>query len=481
VRGVKSVRLLLLVLLAAPAALAGGPLGANDTPIRTSNYGIDITIGPVLAGARATGLAGAYVAIAEGVDGNSQNPASPAVRNAWSVDHFDYDVGIGLIFPGTLQDDDFFNTGLRQTDLRHSDQQEFTFLSPMANVQLGHWGIGVGFELQRYGLQKRPAAAPGAPEELVRAQISVVRSLLARSLDDGQIVGGIGLDVLALDITDRDDVFTRSGNIFTTRGVAFSGGLLWKPNWQRYRLGLAVRAPVNTPIDSNADRVDQDVVLGDPASPDAIWLPRAVRRPWSADVGVALQLGSRPLNPRWIDPTDQLEQLEAFLEQRAERRAREGNLANTAARDALDEVHLERARRELRARLVRRYRQMSRRYVLIALALRADGRVIDSVGVESFLQGQVNRSGESVTFSPRIGAETEPIAGWLQVRGGSYAEPSRFRTGRTRVHGTLGIDAKLLETSFFGLFEDDAEWKIGAVTDVSKNYFSWGLSLGAWR
>jgi hypothetical protein len=477
---VERIASLLVLVLLAPAARAGGPLGDNDTPIRTSNYGIDITIGPVLAGARATGLAGAYVAIAEGVDGNSQNPAAPAVRNAWSVDHVDYDLAIGLIFPGTLQDDDFFNTGLAETDLRHSDQQEFTFLSPMANVQIGDWGIGVGFELQRYGLQKRPAASPSAPEELVRAQISVVRSLLARSLDDGQLVGGIGFDVLALDITSRDDIFTRSGNIFTTRGVAFSGGLLWKPNWQRYRVGVAVRAPVNQPIDSSAERVDEDVVLGDPLSPDAIWLPHSVRRPWSVDVGTALQLGPRPLNPRWIDPADQLEQLEAFLEARAERRAREGNEANAAARDALDERHLERARRELRERLLRRYRAMSRRYALIAVALRVDGRVIDSVGVESFLQGQVNRSGERITFSPRIGVETEPIARWLQVRAGSYAEPSRFRAGRTRVHGTLGLDAKVLKSSVFGLFDDEAEWRIGGVADLAKNYFSWGVSLGTW-
>jgi hypothetical protein len=478
---VRRIAIIVGALLAARAAFAGGPLGDNGSPIRTSNYGIDITIGPVLAGSRATGLAGAYVAIAEGVDGNGQNPAAPAVRTAWSVDHFDYDASIGLIFPGTLQDDDFFNTGAKQTDLRHSDQRDFVFLSPMANVQLGDWGIGFGFELQRYGLQKNDAASAGVEEELVRAQISVVRTLLARAVDDGQLVGGIGFDVIALDITNKDDIFTRSGNIFTTRGVAFSGGVLWKPNWQPYRVGLSVRAPVNTPIDSNADRVDEDEILGDPSSPDAIWLPRAVRRPWSADLGVAVQVGARPLNPRWIDPSEQLEELEAFLKARAERRAREGNQENAASRDALDDEHLERARRELRERLVRRHSALTRRYLLLAAALHVDGRVIESVGVESFLQGHVNRSGERITLSPRIGAEIEPLPGWLKLRGGSYAEPSRFRGGTTRLHSTFGFDLKVFQSSLFGLADPDAEWRVGGVVDVSRDYFSWGVSVGGWH
>jgi hypothetical protein len=294
-------------------------------------------------------------------------------------------------------------------------------------------------------------------------------------------VGGIGFDVIALDITTRDDVFTRSGNIFTTRGVAFGGGLVWKPNWQQYRLGFAVHAPVNTPIDSNADRVDEDVILGDPAAPNAIWLPHAVRRPWSLDLGIAFQLGPRPLNPRFIDPPEQLAALEAFLERRAERRAREPVSANAASRDALDEEHLERARRELSARLSARYRAFSRRYVLLAASVHADGRVIDAVGVESFLQGYVDRSGERVTLSPRLGVETEPIVGRLKTRGGSYLEPSRFREGSPRVHGTLGLDVNLFKSSIFGLFSDDTEWLVSGVVDAARDYLSWGATVGTWH
>ena len=67
--------------------------------------------GPVFAGSRVTGLAGAYVAIAEDVDGDLQNPATPAVRPFFSYSHFDYWLGFGLTFPATLKDIDFFNSG----------------------------------------------------------------------------------------------------------------------------------------------------------------------------------------------------------------------------------------------------------------------------------------------------------------------------------------------------------------------------------
>jgi hypothetical protein len=293
-------------------------------------------------------------------------------------------------------------------------------------------------------------------------------------------VAGAELDVIALDITNRDDVFTRTGNIFTTRGVAFGAGLVYKPNWQPYRLGVAVRAPVNTPIDSNAEHVDEDVILGDPSAPDAIWLPRAIRRPWSVDAGIAVSLGERPLNPRFIDPIDRLQELEAFLERRAERRAREPGPENAAARDVLDEEHLARARRELRQRLLARYRALSRHYVLLSAALRADGEVIDSVGVESFLQGYVDRSGEAVTFSPRLGIELEPLVQRMKLRAGSYAEPSRFRAGTTRLHATLGGDLKLFESGVFGLYDEQTAWRASGALDVSRDYFSWGVSVGTW-
>jgi hypothetical protein len=472
-------------------ALADGPLGQNSEPIRTSRYGIDSAAGPILAGTRVIGLGGAYVAIAEGTDGNLQNPAAPAVRTPWSVDHFDFELGFTLLFPSFLKSADYFNTGRGRTDLRNSNEQEFAFIAGAFNAQLGPWGFGMSADLQRYGLRRADVLSAGIREELVRAQLSVVRAHIARSVDDGQLVGGVGFHVVALDLTTQDEVFTRSGNVFTTRGWAFEGGLLWRPNEEHYRVGLAIRAPVVTQVESDSDEFEGgDVILGaGPDDPNAIWLPHSVRRPWSADLGFALQIGKRPLNPRWVDPHATLAPLESFLARRAAQRARRRSQAPAGAaleseldtQDALDELHLERERRRLHDRLMERYRALSRAYLLIAAAVHADGGVPDSVGVESFLQGYVDRSGEQTTFSPRLGIEAEPIAHWLKLRAGTYLEPSRFRGRIARTHATAGLELKLFPWTVFNLFEPHTEWRVSGSVDLARDYQSWGVSIGVWR
>lgn len=485
----------LAVLLAWSApALADGPLGPNGSPIRTSSYSVDLAGGPVLAGSRALGLAGAYVAIAEGVDGNVHNPAAPAVRAAWSATHVDWDATVGLLFPGNLASTDFYNSGRGRTDLRRSDPREFALLAPAGNVQIGAWGMGVGLELFRYGLMRQPDPASGGEERVIRAQFSTVRTFVSRAVDDGQVVGGIGLHVTALDVTTRDEIVSRDGNVFTTRGVSFEGGMLWRPTGERFRLGFSVRAPVTTDVDARGRAVGGDIVLGDPQGPDALWLPRRVKRPWSTDLGVAVQLGPRPMNVAWLDPVVVMRRIDAFLERRE--RLREGRRARAErlGSDALEAAELElegeaEADRRYRALqrqrlgdlLRRRYADMPRRYLLLTTALRADGDLENAVGVESFLQGYVDRSGERVSLTPRLGAETEVAPHWLKLRAGSYLESTRFRGSLPRTHGTFGFDARLFEWSLFGLLHDDEALALSAAIDGARQYLGWAVSVGIWR
>lgn len=485
---------LLVLALRATPAFADGPLGPNGSALRTSDYSVDLAGGPVLAGPRALGLAGAYVAIAEGVDGNQHNPAAPAVRAAWSATRVDYDASLGLLFPGTLASTDFYNTGRGRTDLRRSDPQEFTLLAPSGNLQVGPWGVGVGLELFRYGLLRKPDPTLGGQSEIIRAQFSTVRTFLARAVDDGQLVGGIGLHVTALDVTTANEIFSRKGNVFTTRGVSFEGGLLWRPTGERFRVGVAVRAPLTTDVDARGERVGGDIVLRDPTSPNAIWLPRRVKRPWSSDLGLALQLGPRPLNVAWLDPVVVMRRVDDYLERRERARAEEldrarraGPDAEEAARlaaeaEASNDVTYRAQERERVAELLhRRYLAMPRRYLLLSAQLRIDGDVKNSVGVESFLQGYVDRSGERVTYTPRLGVETEAIPNWVKLRVGGYLEPTRFRENTPRTHATVGVDTRLFEWSLFGLLRDDDKLALGAALDTSREYLGWAVSLGIWR
>lgn len=482
------------LLALAPPARADGPLGPNGSAIRTSDYSVDLAGGPVLAGSRALGLAGAYVAIAEGVDGNLHNPAAPAVRAAWSATHVDYDASLGLLLPGNLASTDFYNTGRGRTDLRSTDPREFVLLAPAGNVQIGPWGIGLGLELFRFGLLRQPDPALGGEEEVVRAQFSTVRTFLARAVDDGQIVGGIGVQITALDVTTKDEIVTRSGNVFTTRGVSLEGGLLWRPTGERFRLGVAVRAPVTTDVDARGRAVGGDIVLRDPASPNAIWLPRRVKRPWSSDVGVAVQLGPRPLNVGWLDPVVVMRRVDAFLDERERQRERRLARAERLGPDAVEAAEIELAREEeaderyraaqrdrLSELLHQRYVGIPRRYLLLSASLHADGDVKNSVGVESFLQGYVDRSGERVSLTPRVGAETEAVPSWLKLRAGTYLEPTRFRGSSPRTHGTFGFDARLFEWRLFGLLHQDDKLAFGAAIDGARQYLGWAVSVGIWR
>ena len=132
-------------------ASAAGPLGANGEPIGTSEYALDLFQGPLFAGSRVTGLAGAYVAIAEDVDGDLQNPAAPAVRPFFSYTNFDYWLGFGLTFPATLSNMDFFNSGGSSTNITNPPDS-FVFFTPAVNLQFGELGIGLNLAVQQYAL-----------------------------------------------------------------------------------------------------------------------------------------------------------------------------------------------------------------------------------------------------------------------------------------------------------------------------------------
>jgi hypothetical protein len=123
---------------------------------------------------------------------------------------------------------------------------------------------------------------------------------------------------------------------------------------------------------------------------------------------------------------------------------------------------------------------LNRHYLQISASLLLAGSVDEAVGVESFLTQQVNRSGQHVVYSPRLGLEAGVIPEILKVRAGSYVEPTRFDTSDPRVHGTLGLDIRLFRWNVFGFWPDDYMWRLGLGGDASRRYLSWGLTIGGW-
>ncbi|MEO8905605.1 MAG: hypothetical protein ABI488_23980 [Polyangiaceae bacterium] len=495
-RQAASARVALLCL--AFAVSASAQLPADGQPIKTNRYGVDLYQGPVLAGTRPIGLAGAFVAIGEGVEGDTQNPASPAVRVPWSSGHFDYDLGFGVTLPATIKNSDFFNSG-RRTDLPKGSTGEFVFLNIAANLQFGKWGIGVTSDLQRYALSRDTSdSANKSADELV-AQISVTHIQLARAFLDGQLIVGVGDRIGTLAVENNSPLAAAQQSLFSTVGNGYEAGFLLRPNDSQFRVGGAFRTSVTThPSASGAQ-----TILYQNDSANELYLPDHVTVPWDLDVGLAVQLGPRPLNPMWRDPAIEMERSKRFLRWRQLERARRrrfelarvaslhGDVAAAASaldtefatEAALDDAVLSQAERDVDRELHRRHLALQRFHVLLLASLVVSGTANDAVGVESFLERTVQRSGAALSYSPRIGIETESVPNWLRLRAGSYHEPTRFPSNREggRLHGTLGFDEKLFPFEAFGLFQQGTTWRVSGSLDAARNYFGWSVAIGVWH
>jgi hypothetical protein len=500
--------------LAAVVTCAGVLLGARlgtaqDMPPRllTSDYSVDMFQGPVVTSTRVTGLAGAYVAIAEGVDGTTQNPAAPAIRTPWSRDHFDYDLGFGFTSPSTLANTDFFNRG-GNTRLPSTGDQRFFALNLAFVLQFGTWGFALSADAQSFKLEKDPRPGDAAADDPLTAQFVHSHSpQIARTFADGQLALGVGLRSTGLSVSRGET------QLFSNSGSGWEAGMIWRPNWQPFRVGAAFRSAIRTRanipdrervgFDGENTWIDFDADGSGPGMLERLYLPKRVATPWDLNFGVAIQIGKRPFNPRWLDPNELVERTGRYLRWRARERERKravlvkraeqqggADAAALAAIDAelrteaaLDELHAERSEIRVNTYLRKRYLDLSRSYLLIAASMVVTGPAERGVGVEDFLQQYDIASGETVVISPRLGLETELVPNWLKTRGGTYLEPTRFEGAgsSSRLHGTLGFEARLFPWTVFGLFEEGTNWRVSGVVDVAARYFGWGVSLGVWR
>lgn len=475
-------------------AQAAGPLGANGQPIATSSYSIDLYQGPVSAGNRVIGLGGAYVAIAEDVDGDLQNPAAPGVRPFFSIEHFDYWLGLGLTFPGRLSSIDFFNSG-SETGFRGATDKPL-FLTPAANLQWGTFGLGVTVELSTYGFENAANTLPrAAAESSLEVGLQTYHFQVANAFLDGQLIAGVGLRYLKMSL-DAAVAEGDTQNLFDSSAAGVEVGIVFRPNLAPYRLGAAFRTAIDTQPNfsrSLLPRSDGDIVVENGGA--TLYLPERVSLPWDINLGAAVQLGRRPLNPisRTIDQVTERDSLMFRLRQidREEERQRRLAEARSASErltverelsheERLDVEHLERVRADARSALQDSFAEIGRNYLLLSASVLISGRVTDAVGVESFLDQRINRSGADVVLSPRVGAEAEIWENRLKARGGLYLEPTRFTTSRPRGHVTLGTDVRLFRWNVFGLWPDDFQWQIGASADMATRYLAWGISIAGW-
>jgi hypothetical protein len=424
----------LLLCLASVDVRAGGPLGPQGAPIRTSNYTLDLFQGPVLASSRVTGMGGAYSALAEGAEGIPFNAAAASQRYAYSTTRTDWELTGGITFPASVASTDFDNNGRAGFGYRN-----FVWATGGGFLQHDHWGIGASVSAQSYSLGTPiQLGLDGAGVKDLTIRVFKVDLVTSYGFFDDQLHLGGGLRGAVFTAVD-----TSSGEklLLGTYGIGAQSGVLWRPHRLPLRLGGTIRSPVIGTITSSPN-VMQDPTTGDHVV-GRFYLPSGVDLPWEAEWGVAVQLGPRPLNIQWVDE------------------------------DKLDDPE---ARRILR----RRYRAIPREKVLLSFSMLVTGPTKGAVGVESMLTQVIDRSGEKTSVTLRGGTEVEVVPNRLQLRAGSYMEPTRFRQSSPRLHATTGFEVRVVDWSLFGIFPEDNAFRVSGAVDFSREYFGWSLGLGSW-
>jgi hypothetical protein len=99
-------------------------------------------------------------------------------------------------------------------------------------------------------------------------------------------------------------------------------------------------------------------------------------------------------------------------------------------------------------------------------------------GMEAFAAKMLQRSGRTVSLTPRLGIESEVIKGWLRLRAGTYVEPSRFEETTPRWHGTGGVEVRLFA---FHLGGHERRVSLSLAGDVAARYKNAGVSVGFWN
>ncbi|MBK8694482.1 MAG: hypothetical protein IPN17_19920 [Deltaproteobacteria bacterium] len=475
--------------LAALATLAlSGPAWAQR-PLRSSDFAIDFSRGPVVGPGRAVGLGGAYGSLVSGVDGVPFNPAGYAERSGAELSWFSFDPVVSFFFPQRNWD----NSGAGGRDY---DSFRVTQLG--LGMHFGPVGVGYLATIQSYELGARNGL-----ERPITVDMSSHHLGGGLLLGDGEVVIGAGLRIGSMNLQWSGAASNPdSGNALRYVGVAPEFGALWRPTGQRFRLGMAFRSEVSAlPIDFGVTeggtvRRPTGCVEG---SAGCFVVPRRIALPWEVEIGASVMLGERPFNIPWQDMAALRRDLRDRQRDDRARREREHRIEMAAIEDDVERASLdarwtaeERERREReereyasfawRWRAARRVmlRDRGRRFLLISFSLVAFGPVKRGQGIDAFMAQQERPSGRGLLLSPRLGLEGEPWANRLQIRAGSYVEPSRFDDVPARVHVTGGLDLRLFRWDTFKI-SDPVSFKLTFTMDYSYNYFDWGFGIGFWQ
>ena len=446
--------------LALPLLLHALPLAAQDAPptsgFRSNDFAIDLFTGPVLGSARMVGMAGAYGAIATGIDGSMINPAGYAERTEEEIDSWEWELTGGIWLGGLWARNDFDNNGKRKEEAQDAFQ-----VSLGGRIQVASSGFGVSLISQTYELDQ----ASGQHSEL---SFITYRFGTAYAFMRGTLVLGLAGRGISFSIADAD---ARSDtDLVSFDGLGGEVGALLRPAYERYRLGAVLRTPVSSRV-TTGSRIDE---VDGVRQVRGFVLPREVHVPWEVDLGFAYQFGERRSNVPWRNPNQIKREVRAQLAEDSYVPPPQNGGPPYPALPKDPKAALQKAM-EHEEEAARRYlRHQPRRYVLLSSDVLFSGRTEDGQGVQAFVAQRPEASGRKISIGVRVGVESEVAENRLKLRGGSYLEPSRFRRASYRPHGTFGTDVRLFDVWHWSI-------RASATLDLAPRYFDWGLSVGFWH
>ncbi len=426
---------------------------AQGKVLNSNDYGIDLFTGPVVGPGRIVGMAGAYSAIATGIDGAQWNPAGYAERAEHEIDWWEWEVTGGISLGGLFTRNDFDNNGT--SALSTADAVRITL---GGRLQFAQSGFGINVIDQQYTLSNREGSS--ADVSFTTTRVGTAYAFLG-----GDLVAGIALRAISLDVEDPNSNKT----VVNFEGLGFEVGLLLRPAFRRYRVGAAFRSAVDSkPAAGGTQTTEMGVMRA-----QGLVLPNRVHVPWEVQVGFAYLLGERRANVPWRHTRGVKQRLKRRIQTDSyvapRRFGGEAYPTLPENEQAALEVALDNDREAERRYL----RAQPRRYVLLSTDFIVYGATDQGQSVEAFLVQRQEASGRKRSYGLRFGAESEFIRDRLKMRAGSYLEPSRTNRSYYRPHGTLGADVRLFD--LWG-------WSVrgGLTLDVAPRYFDWGVGVGLW-
>jgi hypothetical protein len=405
-----------------PGLIAIGLLAAVAAPVRaqTSESGtVDAVRGTIQGSTRYIGLGGAFVAIADDIEGVPINPASAAVRLPYSWKAFGFAFGVDVSVSTWLPKNDLYNA----PDSEGSSESGSLFGSLGFLFNYRHAGFGLTAQAANNEVSQ---GAQGVSSKL-SANFGLMHTVAAYGFLDGQLQLGAGLRIVGFSF-DGSEKRTP-----LTAGVGAVAGVILKPKGRQFRIGVDFQQAIDAKVSS---------MSGAP--------PVNVEVPWTAALGFAYQFGTRKLNPSFVT-----------VDERARR--------NTEGREPTKD-ELKQAARELFAE----YQEKQTWYLLLSTEL-----ALIEGGGNMTLGGSL--AVDRPLISPRLGLETEVVPRWLRLRAGSYLELATMEGADARLHGTVGADIKLFAWSVFGLVAPFNYWQLSLAADGADSYLNTSFSIGFWH